>query len=104
MTNYTPEICILRQNDQSVNQIEFSIFDKNLLGAAQDDATVSLYDVNQQKLINQFNTGHKSSVRGLAFSPLNKLLMCSIGLDKNIVFYDINDKIIVKRIKTETPL
>jgi WD40 repeat protein len=30
--------------------------------------------------------------------------MCSIGLDKNIVFYDINDKIIVKRIKTETPL
>lgn len=52
----------------------------------------------------QFSIGHKSSVRGLAFSPLNKLLLCSIGLDKNVVFYDINDKVIVKRIKTETPL
>lgn len=51
-----------------------------------------------------FTIGHKSSVRGLAFSPLNKLLLCSIGLDKNVVFYDINDKVIVKRIKTETPL
>lgn len=35
---------------------------------------------------------------------MNKLLLCSIGLDKNVVFYDINDKVIVKRIKTETPL
>jgi WD40 repeat protein len=27
-----------------------------------------------------------------------------VGHDKNVVFYDINDKVIVKRIKTETPL
>lgn len=46
LTNYTPEICILKQNDQCVHQIEFSAFDKNLLAAAQDDATVTLYDVN----------------------------------------------------------
>ena len=52
----------------------------------------------------QFSTGHKSAIRGIGFSPLNKLLLASVGLDKNIVFYDINDKIIVKRIKTETPL
>lgn len=51
-----------------------------------------------------FDKAHKSSVKGIAFSPLNKLLLSSVGLDKNIVFYDINDKIIVKRIKTEIPL
>lgn len=27
-----------------------------------------------------------------------------MGHDKNVVFYDINDRVIVKRIKTETPL
>jgi WD40 repeat protein len=46
-TNYTPEVFVFKQNDQAVHQIEFSSFDKHLLAAAQDDATVTLYDVNQ---------------------------------------------------------
>ena len=75
--------------------------DKKLLSAAQDDACVSLYDVEACRQITQFNQGHKSAVKGIAFSPLNKLLLASAGLDKNIVFYDINEKIIVKRIRTD---
>ena len=65
---------------------------------------MTLYDTNACKQTNQFTSGHKSSIKDVAFSPLNKLLLCSVGLDKNIVFYDINDKIIVKRIKTDLPL
>mmetsp|Transcript_13812 Transcript_13812/g.9773 ORF Transcript_13812/g.9773 Transcript_13812/m.9773 type:complete len:176 (+) Transcript_13812:601-1128(+) len=52
----------------------------------------------------KFTNGHKSSIRGLSFSPLNKLLMCSVGIDRHIVFYDVNEGIIVKRIETDTPL
>lgn len=75
-----------------------------MLACAQDDTTVSLYDANSNQMTKQFTTGHKSSIRGLCFSPLNKYLMCTVGIDKNIVFYDVNEGIIVKRIETDTPL
>ena len=99
-----PEITQLRSNDSCINEIAFSYLDRNLLGAGQDDCIVTLYDSHACKQTTQFTTGHKSAIKGVAFSPLNKLLLCSVGLDKNIVFYDINDKIIVKRIKTDVPL
>ena len=64
---------------------------------------MTLYDVEASKQVFQFSQAHKSSVKGVAFSPLNKLLLASVGLDKNIIFYDTNDKIIVKRIRSEFP-
>ena len=102
-TNYVPEITQLRTSDSCINEIQFSHLDRKLLSSCQDDSVVTLFDVEASKQVFKFDQSHKSSVKGVAFSPLNKLLLASVGLDKNIVFYDINDKIIVKRIRAEFP-
>lgn len=77
--------------------------DKNLLGAACD-LSLSLYNVEAMRVDYHFTNSHKGSVKSLAFSPLNKLLLCSVGVDRQICFYDMNEKVIVKKIKTETSL
>lgn len=48
-TNYVPEITQLRDTDAQVNQIMFSNHNRSMLGAAQDDAKVTLYDVEASK-------------------------------------------------------
>ena len=65
----------------SINQAQFSLLQKEILGSVTDHGACCLYNVATRQLISQFNK-HSGHVKGLSFSPLNKLLMCSVGLDR----------------------
>lgn len=77
--------------------------DRHVLGAACD-FSLSLYNIEHNKVEHHFTNTHKGQVKALAFSPLNKLLLCSVGTDHTVCFYDMNEKVLVKKIKTEMPI
>jgi WD40 repeat protein len=83
--------------------VRFSALERSLLGAACD-YTVSVYNTEQQKVQHHYTNMHSGPAKQIAFSPLNKMLMCSVSSDHNVCFYDINEKVLVKKIRTETPL
>ena len=89
---------------QGVTALAFSPFKKSLLGAANEDGAVYLWNLNASGLHAAFEGAHESEATGFAFSPVNHLLATSVGLDKRIVFYDVFEKKIVKVITAPDPL
>ena len=86
-----------------INCLGYSFFTHSLLASGDGSGSVSLWDVNDRKLLKSF-TDHNLPATSLSFSPLNDMLLCSTGLDKRIIFYDVCYKKIVKTINTDEAL
>ena len=77
---------------QCVRDLRYSALPTAVVGAAFDTGHVSLWDVNQRRLLHTFTGGHVAPASGLAFSPVNDILLASVGLDKRLVCYDPKSK------------
>jgi WD40 repeat protein len=82
----------------SVTAMQYSIINTYILGAAYEDGTVVLWDVNKDLATCHFKS-HNFGCNALVLSPLNYILMISGGLDGLITLYDTTAK---KQIKTIT--
>ncbi|XP_022617325.1 protein NEDD1 [Seriola dumerili] len=91
-------------SNQPVHDLRLSALKRSLLGSVSDSGTVVLWDSNTQKELHVFDSAHKAPGSGLAFSPASELLVVSVGLDKKIVCYDTASKIVLRSIRTDTPL
>lgn len=80
----------LKYNDSVINQFKFNPLNESIMATAQEDSTVTIYDLNEKKVVKSYSTNHKGSIKGIAFSPSKQSLLCSVGLDKQFVLYDIN--------------
>ena len=77
---------------QCVRDLRYSTVPSAVVGAAFDTGHVSLWDVNQRRLLHTFTGGHMAPAAGIAFSPVNDILLASVGLDKRLVCYDPKSK------------
>lgn len=75
-----------------IKMIKFSPLVKEYLGAASNDGTVSIWDINKRCESSVYTMAHSSGVNSICFSPQNQVLLCSVSLDQNINFYDIKQK------------
>jgi WD40 repeat protein len=83
----------------SVNKLEYSKVNKDLLAAAHCDGSVVLWNTSTGAMHSRM-TIHHTNVNGLSFSPVNKLLLCSGGEDGRVIFYDVDkSNKVVKEIK-----
>ena len=74
------------------------------MGAACDDGSMELWDIQKRTLQHTFAKIHTLSCTSLAFSAVNQMLLCSGGLDKKMIFYDTMDKKVVKQVTCSAPL
>ncbi|XP_020504534.1 protein NEDD1 isoform X1 [Labrus bergylta] len=91
-------------SSQPIHDLRMSTLKRSLLGSVSDSGTVVLWDSNTQKELHVFDSAHKAPGSGLAFSPASELLVVSVGLDKKIVCYDTASKIVLKTIRSDSPL
>ncbi|XP_069140779.1 protein NEDD1-like [Argopecten irradians] len=89
---------------QAIKEIQFSHYQKSLLGSASDDGAVNLWDINTRRLIHSFSDAHQAPATGIKFSPINSIFLISVGLDKRIICYDLEGKKYPKVITAESPL
>lgn len=88
---------------KAVHTVQFSPFKRSVAASGGDDAVLQLWDTSKEVKLNGF-TQHKSSIKGLAFSPVNELLLCSAGTDKMLLFYDVQSNKLVKSMTCDVPL
>ncbi|XP_037086257.1 protein NEDD1-like [Pollicipes pollicipes] len=89
---------------QCARDLRYSTVRPAVLGAAFDTGHVSLWDVNQRRLLHTFTSGHVAPAAGLAFSPVNDILLASVGLDKRLVCYDPKTRNVIQRVVSDAPL
>ncbi|XP_024136766.1 protein NEDD1 [Oryzias melastigma] len=90
--------------DHPIHDLRLSTVKRSLLGTVSDSGSVVLWDSNTQKELHVFDGAHKAPASGVAFSPTSDLLVVSVGLDKKIVCYDTASRIVLRYIRTESPL
>lgn len=95
---YSPSI------PECVNALQFSYVKKSILGTVSTNGSLSLWDINESKLLHNFKQSHNSPATGIAFSPVNHLLLATVGLDKRLICYDPQLKSCIKTYRTEAPL
>ncbi|XP_077425233.1 protein NEDD1 isoform X2 [Vanacampus margaritifer] len=91
-------------SQQPVRDLGLSCLKRSLLGSVSDGGWLTLWDANTQKELHAFRGAHKAPGSAVAFSPASELLVVSVGLDKKIVCYDTASKIVLRCIRTESPL
>ncbi|XP_067139217.1 protein NEDD1-like isoform X2 [Centruroides vittatus] len=89
---------------ECINALQFSYVKKSVLGAVSASGSLSLWDINESKLLYSFKQSHTSPATGIAFSPVNHLLVASVGLDKRLICYDPQLRSCIKTYRTEAPL
>ncbi|XP_063053649.1 protein NEDD1 [Engraulis encrasicolus] len=89
---------------QPVRDLRYSVVKRSMLGTISDVGSVALWDSTTQKEMHTFEAAHKGPASSLAFSPANDLLFVSVGLDKKIICYDTSSKIVVRNVKSDSPL
>ncbi|KAG0035818.1 Protein nedd1 [Podila clonocystis] len=88
-------------------KLEYSVFNKSLLGTAGNDGILRLWDTGSNgssSVFHSFSATHSVPISGMAFSPFNKYLVCTTGLDGRYSLYDVEQKTVVKNTLTEYPL
>lgn len=88
-------------------KLEYSVFNKSLLGTAGNDGILRLWDTGSNgssSVFHSFSATHSVPISGMAFSPFNKYLVCTTGLDGRYSLYDVEQKTVVKNTLTEHPL
>ncbi|KAF9380938.1 Protein nedd1, partial [Podila verticillata] len=88
-------------------KLEYSVFNKSLLGTAGNDGILRLWDTGSSgssSVFHSFSATHSVPISGMAFSPFNKYLVCTTGLDGRYSLYDVEQKTVVKNTLTEYPL
>ncbi|RVE72141.1 hypothetical protein OJAV_G00058930 [Oryzias javanicus] len=90
--------------EHPIHDLRLSTVKRSLLGTVSDSGSVVLWDSNTQKELHVFDGAHKAPASGVAFSPTSDLLVVSVGLDKKIVCYDTASRIVLRYIRTESPL
>ncbi|KAF0308611.1 Protein NEDD1 [Amphibalanus amphitrite] len=103
-SGFVTELPTARNEPQCVRDLRYSALSSAVVGAAFDTGHVSLWDVNQRRLLRTFTGGHVAPASGLAFSPVNDILVASVGLDKRLVCYDPKSKSIIQTLTGDAPL
>ncbi|KAG0330621.1 Protein nedd1 [Podila horticola] len=88
-------------------KLEYSVFNKSLLGTAGNDGILRLWDTGSNgssSVLHSFSATHSVPISGMAFSPFNKYLVCTTGLDGRYSLYDVEQRTVVKNTLTEYPL
>ncbi|XP_078534113.1 protein NEDD1-like [Lissotriton helveticus] len=88
---------------EPIRRLNYSLRKKELLATISDIATVTLWDVCQQKCYHMFDAEHTSPATEICACPLNDWLVVSVGLDQKLVLYDAagnSNKVLT----TESPL
>lgn len=89
---------------QPIRRLNYSLRKKELLACISDIATVTLWDVCQQKCYHMFDAEHTSPATEICACPLNDWLVVSVGLDQKLILYDTAKKNSIKVLTTESPL
>ncbi|KAF9124529.1 Protein nedd1 [Mortierella sp. 14UC] len=81
------------------SRLEYSIFNKSILGGIGNDGILRLWDTGStgsSAAYHSFEQKHEVPINSMAFSPFNRFLICTVGLDRRYTLYDVDQKSVVK--------
>ncbi|KAI9090542.1 WD40-repeat-containing domain protein [Phlyctochytrium arcticum] len=90
---------------QCVNKVAFSWSRKSLLGAACDDGSIAIWDVDSKSdPVRHIKDAHNAPVKDFIFAPTLRRMFCSAGLDKMVRCYDTASASAVQTYNVGVPL
>ena len=89
----------LENHNETVEDVDWSFHDANLIASVGDDRRLNLWDIRQtEKRMNQVDEAHEKDINTVSFNPLNEFMLATGSSDKTVAVWDMRN--LSKRLHT----